>query len=234
MSRLNKKAFHILIAAIGVTVVMTLINHIVSLVQIDAGVQSYMALYEEMGMGGVLSEGAIRGMIIVISVFGLLGVGVWYGLFALFTVRHYKKPSRAIYLTVFLVLEIISGFFSFITIFLSFDNPVGLVSAVLFVLCAGAVIVAYVMHKKAPRPAFDTRYEDEQAAAGPVDPFAQFGDGAGTASADPFARFGDGARSDDGIRTTPADPFELNGDKVRNADKTQAAPTADPFDQTDD
>ncbi|MCL2821879.1 MAG: hypothetical protein FWD86_01610 [Firmicutes bacterium] len=79
--------------------------------------------------------------------------------------------------------------------------------------------VGVYLHKKAPRPAFDTRYEDEQAAADPVDPFAQFGDG---------------ARSDDGIRTTPADPFGLNGDKVRNADETQAAPTADPFDQADD
>lgn len=109
MTRLNKKAFKILLTTSIITVAAIIVNAIIFVVTLDDFIASMLEIYAE---AGVPVDEAFETLLRVSIIAGIiLGLGLalsYQGLMLYFMISHNNKPRKGRYLTVMFVLNIIA------------------------------------------------------------------------------------------------------------------------------
>jgi len=155
MTRLNKKAFKILLTVMIISVISLIVNMAVSFATIDSQIAVQMESFAELNFE--VDEAMIRSSAIPTLILTMLLGLTYYGLMIYFLLSHNKKPRKGRYLTVMLVLSIIALVImpcALIFTLFNFD-AFTFISGIFTVIILIVMIVGIRIHRNDPRPPSD-------------------------------------------------------------------------------
>ncbi|MCL2848295.1 MAG: hypothetical protein FWE13_06105 [Firmicutes bacterium] len=171
LTKLNKKSFYILAIVYIVAFINITAGMIYAFITLDAQIASMIAMYEDMGMGGMVSEEMIRSLFMIIGIIAIVIAGIYYGLVLYFVFSHRRKPRKGRYLIVILVFAILGLVFGGIGfIAMRSGSTFDLITSIIGLILNVAVIAGVVTQRQNPDPAY-THEDFQQPPYFPSEPF---------------------------------------------------------------